>query len=138
MSRNNPTLNTKVVMAQSPDAWTAAADTSADIACLGFTHAIVILQAGTLGTSATLDCVVKGTGTAGATHAAITGAAFTQLVKATDDDTSAFGVVDLVGNGLVEISTTMTVGAATSDAACTVVLCNLDDTARAGTADFSV
>lgn len=51
-----------------------------------FRQVLFIIDAGTLGTSGTLDFAVQGSDAVGGTYTAIPNAAITQLVKATDDN----------------------------------------------------
>lgn len=52
----------------------------------GFDYALFALDLGTLGTAATVDVKIQESDTLGSGYTDVTGAAFAQAVKATDDD----------------------------------------------------
>lgn len=74
----------KVVQALKADNYTAATHTSSEIDTAGFAEAVIIFDAGTMGASGTVDVTVRDTDTAGGSYAAVTGAAFTQVVTANE------------------------------------------------------
>jgi hypothetical protein len=110
-----------------PDAYTAAAYSTGWIAAKDFQSFVAIVQAGDLGTSATLDALLQqasdGSGTG---SKAITGKAITQLTQA-GTDSNKQALINLrpeeldVDNGFTHFRLTMTVGTATSDAGAIVL-----------------
>jgi hypothetical protein len=105
-----------------PDAYTAATYTSGWVAMKNYESILAIVQAGTLGSSATLDGKIEqATDSAGTGAKDITGKAITQLTQAgTDSDKQALINVrreelDL-DNGFDYVRLSITVGTATSDA----------------------
>jgi hypothetical protein len=111
-----------IVACSDPDAYTTGAITDDIIDMANFEQVMFIVQAGTLGSSATVDFqVYQGDSNALANPKVITGAAITQLTQAgTDSDKQAIVVVkqaDLdAAGGFRWIRGTLTVGTATSDA----------------------
>ena len=113
-----------------PDAYTAATYTS-DWANAGlFRKMLAIIEAGDLGTSATLDAKLQQAQDASGTGVKdITGKAITQLTQAgTDSDKQALINLDAseldVDNGFEYVRISMTVATATSD--CSAVLLGLE------------
>lgn len=109
-----------------PDVYTAAAYTSSIIDMQDFREVMFVVMAGTLGTSATLDCLVKGsTASNMASPANLTGKAITQLTEAgTDSDKQAVIRVtaeEVAAQGYRYVQATMTVATATSDAGLIVI-----------------
>lgn len=104
-----------------PDAYTATAYTTDYIDMSKWEEIMVIVMAGDLGSSATIDAkLTEYTTTGGAGSHDITGKAITQLTQAgTDDNKQA--IINLrreemnVDGGLRYVRVTMTVGTATSD-----------------------
>ncbi len=104
-----------------PDAYTAATYTTDWVEMKNFYNFMAIVQAGDLGSSATLDAKLRAATTgAGAGAADITGAAITQLTQAgTDSNKQAIINFDpsvLAGTSYTHFQLSMTVGTATSDA----------------------
>ena len=105
-----------------PDVTAAGTVTTGWVAAKDFHQFMAVVMAGTLGASATLDAKIEqasdssGTGTKD-----VSGAAITQLVKASNDDNQAiinFFPEDLdLANDFDHVRLSMTVGAATSDVA---------------------
>lgn len=109
-----------VVACSDPDAYTTGAITDDIIDMANFEQVMFIVQAGTLGSSATVDFqVYQSTASNMSSPVVISGAAITQLTEAgTDSDKQAIVVVkqsDLTV-GYRYIRGTLTVGTATSDA----------------------
>ena len=104
-----------------PDANTAAAYTSTYVSMATFNQVMAVVQAGTLGSSATLDFkLVQATDSSGTGSKDITGKAITQLTQAgTDADKQA--VINCraeeldVDSDFDYVAMVMTVGTATSD-----------------------
>jgi hypothetical protein len=104
-----------------PDAYAASTVTSGWIAAKNYQAFMAIVQAGALGSSATLDAKLQQASDGSGTGAKdITGKAITQLTQAgTDDDKQA--VINLrpeeldVDNGFTHFRLSMTVATATSD-----------------------
>ena len=84
----------KVVQALKADSYSVAVATSAEIDTAGFAEAVVIFDAGTVGSSGTVDLIVRDCATSGGTYGDLTGAAFTQIT-ATNDDTVYVGRIRL-------------------------------------------
>lgn len=104
-----------------PDAYTAAAYETDVIALKNGTRVIFIVQAGDLGSSATLDFKVQGATSSGGSYADISGASITQLTQAgTDSDKQVIleisnQYIENLGLGYTHIKGVMTVATATSD-----------------------
>lgn len=93
--QNDGTLRTKLVHALG--AASRSADASAtNLDARGYKYAIVILNVGACGASATLDVTVETSDTSGGTYTAVTGAAFAQVSDA-NDLASYYGIVRLDG-----------------------------------------
>lgn len=111
-----------VVASIDPDAYGASTVTSGWVDVSDFHSIMAVVQAGTLGSSATLDAKLEqATSAAGAGAKDVAGAAITQLTQAgTDSDKQA--VISLqtdaidVDGGFRFIRLSITVGTATSDA----------------------
>ncbi len=103
-----------------PDAHTAATYLTDAIDCSDFDQLLFIVQAGTLGASATLDFKVTASATSGGSYTDITGAAITQLTKAGSDDSKmsliSLDVSHVLSAGKRYVKGSMTIGTATSDA----------------------
>jgi hypothetical protein len=119
-----------------PDAYVASTVVSAWIPATDFHQYMAVIQAGTLGTSATLDAKLQqATDVSGTGAKDITGKAITQLTQAgTDSDKQAIinlrpGELDLANN-FTHFQLSVTIAAATSDAGATVLGVN----AKTGTA----
>lgn len=93
--KNDGTLRTKVVHVLGAASRSADAATS-DIDTAGFEYAMVLLNVGTCGASATLDVTVETATTSGGSYSSVTGAAFPQISDA-NDLASYFGIVRLDG-----------------------------------------
>jgi len=112
-----------VVAVVDPDALGAGAATSAYASMSDFNQVVAIVQAGALGTSATLDFkLVQATDSSGTSSKDITDKSITQFVKATNDDDQAIincrsDELD-VDNGFDYVAMTITIGTATSYASC--------------------
>lgn len=120
---NNERLseNLAVVSCIDPDAYTAAAYNGDVIDMKLYERVMFIVMAGTLGTNATVDWVLKGdTASDGSYSTTITGKSITQLTEAgTDSDKQVVIEVtaeEVAAQGFRYIRETMTVGTATSDA----------------------
>lgn len=130
---------TRAVQVLDPDANTAAAYTSSEIDVTGYYEALLIVNAGALGSSATLDCKIQAASTTGGSLADITGAAITQLTQAGgDSDSIVVGRVLCNGqNPFWKVVTT--VGTATSDCGVTMILMPYDTGNSSNTTmDFTV
>ena len=116
-----------VVATVDPDVLTAAAHTTDEIDMQKWERVLFIIQAGTLGSSATLDFVVNGgaSSNAGSHSTAITGTAITQLTQAgSDSDKQVLVEVSaeqVASQGLRYIEGVATVGTASSDGAIIVL-----------------
>ena len=104
-----------------PDAYATGDQTSTVIDMMYWREILIVVQAGTLGSSATLDCVVKGdTASNGSFATTITGKSITQLTQAgTDSDKDvviSVSAEDVAAQGFRYVRATMTVGVAGSDA----------------------
>lgn len=121
MSLQNLGEELAVVATIDPDAY-GTGDQSSDVIDMAhFREVIFVVQAGTLGTSATIDFKVYGdTASNGAFSTQITGKEITQLTDAgTDSDKQAIVRVtaeEVMAQGKRYIKGVMSVGAATSDA----------------------
>ena len=117
-----------VVACIDPDAYTTGAQTSDWIDMADFERVMFIVQAGSLGSSATLNFKVQQSAAAnGANPADITGKEITELTEAgTDSDKQA--IVEVAAAELTDgyryIAGVMTVGTATSDAGVIAIAAN--------------
>ena len=126
-SNVKPSDRVAVVGNIDPDAYSASTVTTGWIDMSKFLAIMAIVQAGTLGSSATLDAKMEqATSAAGAGAKDITGKEITQLTQAgTDSDKQA--VINLfaneldINNGFTHVRLSMTIGAATSDAGAIVL-----------------
>jgi len=109
-----------VVATIDPDAYGTGTQESDVIDMKNRNRVLFIVQAGTLGSSATLDFQVHGCATSNGTYALITGKAITQLTEAgTDSDKQAMVEVtaeEVAAAGYRYIKGLLVVGTATSDA----------------------
>jgi len=108
-----------VVSCIDPDAYTAATYTGDVIDMQDFRRVIFILQAGDLGSSATLDYRVEGSAVVGLTSSGTVGTAATQLTQAGTDSNKQV-VIEVTAEqvaalGYRYIRDEMIVGTATSD-----------------------
>lgn len=119
-----------VVACIDPDAYTTGAQTSDWVDMSEFERVVFIVQAGALGSSATIDFKVQeATSAAGAGAQDISGKSITQLTDAgTDSDKQALVEVRAdeldLADGYTHVAGILTVGTATSDAG--VVAIGLD------------
>lgn len=126
-SNVKPSDRVAVVGNIDPDAYAASTVTTGWIDMAKFGAIMAIVQAGTLGSSATLDAKLQqATSAAGAGAKDITGKAITQLTQAgTDSDKQA--VINLfadeldINNGFTHVQLSMTIGTAASDAGAIVL-----------------
>ena len=110
-----------VVATVDPDAYGTGDQTTDVIDMKNVNRVMFVVMAGTLGTSATLDFLVKGdTASNGSFTTTITGKSITQLTEAgADSDKQAIVEVtaeEAKAQGFRYIRGTLTIGAATSDA----------------------
>lgn len=110
-----------VVATVDPDAYGTGDQTTDVIDMKNVNRVMFVVMAGTLGTSATLDFLVKGdTASNGSFTTTITGKSITQLTEAgTDSDKQAIVEVtaeEVKAQGFRYIRGTLTIGAAASDA----------------------
>lgn len=137
--------NHMVVQGLKADNWATGTQTSAAIDTVGFAEAIIIFDAGTVGASGTVDVTVTDCDTSGGTYAAVTGAAFTQVVAANDEaiyvgrirlDSATAGTTDKV-NRFLKIQAV--VGTAACDFGVSVLLLNSTGTGvTLNTMSFSI
>lgn len=117
-----PSQRVAIVGNIDPDAYAASTVTTDWIAAKDFFNFMAIVQAGTLGSSATVDAKLEqATSAAGAGAKDISGKAITQLTQAgTDSDKQA--IINLrsdeldIANDFTHFRLSITVGTATSDA----------------------
>jgi len=109
-----------IVSCIDPDAYTTGTQTGDAIDMSVHRQIMTIVQAGALGSSATLNCLLTESATSGGTYTQITGKGITQLTQAgTDSDKQAVVEVtaeEVIAQGYRYIRGTMTVTTATSDA----------------------
>lgn len=122
----NIAQNVAVIATIDPDAYATGAQTTDVIDMRYWREVAFIVMAGDLGSSATLDFVVKGdTASNGSFATTITGKSITQLTEAgTDSDKQVVVRVsaeEAAAQGYRYLRGTMTVGTATSDCAVLVV-----------------
>lgn len=121
----NPQTENRVVAAIAPASYGTGATNGTGFSRKGFDTALAVLKTGVLGTAATLDVKFQECDTVGGTYADITGAAFSQKVKASDDNLVYVGELDLRGRKKF-LRAVSTVGAAASIFDVTVILGNPD------------
>jgi hypothetical protein len=118
---------TRVVQVVDPDANAAGALTSAEIDVTGYYQALLVVNIGTLGSSATLDCKVQAASTTGGSLSDITGAAITQQTQGGTDASDSVVVGRILCNGTDPFwKVITTVGTATSDCGVTMILMPYD------------
>ena len=83
--QNNPSIYTKTVQTHKSKDWAIATNNSAAVDTQGFSHAIIVVNAGTATGSGTLTVTVEQSLVSGSGFAAITDAAMTAITSATDD-----------------------------------------------------
>ncbi|WP_316150440.1 hypothetical protein [Cupriavidus sp. BIC8F] len=103
----------------SPSSQSAGALTTAWVSAAAFQKFLALIQTGVLGASATVDAKIQqATDSSGTGAKDITGAAITQIVKATGDNVQAEINLDAqqldVANGFAYVQLSMTVGTAAS------------------------
>ena len=69
-------------VALAPVSKSAGTTTSSAIDLTGYTSGVLIVNAGVIGSSGTIDCKIQSSATSGGTYADITGAAITQMTEA--------------------------------------------------------
>lgn len=106
-----------------PDAYGASTVTSGWVSVKDFLQFMAVVQAGTLGSSATLDAKIEqATDSSGTSAKDLSGAAITQLTQAGTDDSDKQAVITFDGddldvdNGFDFVRVSMTIGTASSDA----------------------
>jgi len=119
------TTHLRPVNAIPADAQAASTVNGTGFSRIGFTSAAFILSLGTLGAAATVDVKVQESDVLGSGYADITGAVFTQKVKATDDGKIYGGHIDLRGRKKF-LRVVGTVGTAASEYAVVCLLFNAE------------
>ena len=107
-----------IVSCIDPDAYTTGTQTGDAIDMSVHRQIMTIVQAGALGSSATLNCLLTESATSGGTYTQITGKGITQLTQAgTDSDKQA--VINLKASelsaGMRWVKVSLRIGTATSD-----------------------
>lgn len=125
MSVQSPQQSLTPIQSHKPDNWTVAAHNSAAYDAADFRYAVVVLNAGTVGASGTVNCKVQESADGSTGWADVSGAAFTQ-VTASNDDAAYVGSIRL-DHRLRYIRVVMTVAVAACDAGTTILFCNPDD-----------
>ena len=74
-----------VAVALAPVSKTAGTTTSAAVSMLGFGGGALLVNAGVIGTSGTVDCKITSSATTGGSYTDVTGAAITQMTQAGGD-----------------------------------------------------
>ena len=108
------------VQGQKADNWAVGADSSAAIDTAGYHQAMIVFNAGTVGSSGTVDVKVQECDTSGGSYTDVSGAAFTQ-VTASNDDATYVGRVNLNGTKRF-LKVVLTVGTAACDAGTSVIM----------------
>ena len=118
---------TRAVQVLDPDANSNAAYTSSEIDVRGYYQALLIVNIGTLGSSATLDCKIQAASTSGGSFSDITGAEITQQTQAGTDASDSIVVGRILCNGTDPFwQVITTVGTAASDCGVTMILMPYD------------
>jgi len=86
MVHRDPKTHCRAVAAIAPASYGTGATNGTGFTKTGFDYAMIILKTGVLGASATLDVKVQESDTLGSGYTDVTGAAFSQKVKASDDN----------------------------------------------------
>lgn len=117
-----PSNDVAIVGSIDPDANTAAAYSTAYANMADFGAVMAVIQAGTLGTNATIDAkLVQAQDAAGTGAKDITGKAITQLTQASPDDSDKQAIINCrpeeldIDNDFTHVKLVLTVGTATSD-----------------------
>lgn len=121
-----PSDRARIVAAIDPDAYAADTHTTEWIAAADYASFLVIVMAGALGTSATLDAkLVQAKDGSGTGPEDITGKVIDQLTQAGDDDSDQQAVINLrpedLDEGFTHFQLSMTIAEATSDAGAVVL-----------------
>jgi hypothetical protein len=82
------TNRTSTTLALAPVSKSAGTTTSSAIDLTGYQSGVLVVGAGVIGSSGTIDCKVQSSATSGGTYADITGAAITQMTQAGGDSGS--------------------------------------------------
>lgn len=110
-----------------PDVTTAGTVLTEAIDMAKYTQVMAIVQAGTLGTNATVNFKFTQATTSGGTYKDVTGAAITEMTQAGTDQSDRVAVLNMYGTELDMdsdyryVKGSLTIGTATSDAAAVVV-----------------
>lgn len=129
MSFNNPATAVRSIRAFPKASTNTGANNGLGFLVKGWRSALVVLDLGTLGTSATVDVKIQESSVLGSGYTDVTGAAFAQKVKATDDNVLAVAEINLTGRKKY-LRAVVTVGAAASVVGVNVMLMNPDRTDR--------
>ncbi len=115
------TSRVKAVQSLKADNYAVATANGVAVDTTGFDEAMVILDAGTVGASGTVNAKVQESDTSGGTYTDITGAAFTQIT-ASNDDAIYVGRLKLGPGRKAFIRAVAVVGTAACDLGMSVVL----------------
>ena len=130
---------TRMVQAYDPDSLAAGTDTSAEIDVRGYYEALLIVNLGDLGSSASIDCKVQAASTTGGSLSDISGAAITPQTQAGGDSNSVV-VGRILCNGtdpFWKVITTATTAASEISVSVLLIPYNTGDTDNT-TMDFAV
>lgn len=97
MTAQSPAMKNRFVAAISKASQSAGTANGTGFSWAGWRHALVVLDLGTLGSSATVDVKLQESDTLGSGYTDITGAVFAQKVKASHDDVKTIGELALGG-----------------------------------------
>ena len=86
----------------------AGSTTSAAIDMTGYSKGSLVVQAGVIASSGTVDCKVQTSATSGGSYADLTGAAITQMTEAGGDSGSTVIVDFEIPNGKPHVKTVLT------------------------------
>ena len=129
---------TRMVQAYDPDSLAAGTDTSAEIDVRGYYEALLIVNVGDMGSSATLDCKIQAASTSAGALSDITGAAITQQAQGVGDNTVVVGRVLCNGTDpFWKVITTVATAATECGVSVLLIPYNTGDTDNT-TMDFAV
>jgi hypothetical protein len=94
-------------VALSPVSKSAGTTTSSAIDLTGFQSGVLVVNAGVIGSSETVDCKVQSSATSGGTYADITGAAIVQMTQAGGDSNTTQNIVFQLDVGKPHVKTVL-------------------------------
>ena len=131
----SPVSGMKITQTQKADNWSTGTDNSSGVDLANYEEVLIVLNAGTVGSSGTVDVHVEDS-TDNSTFADVTGAAFTQ-VTASNDDTSYIGRIKCTAINRY-VRTVLVVGTAACDVGVDVIALESNAQSVASNTAFNV